>query len=250
MKMETEKDVKRRPIIFSGESVPRILARKKTQTRRIESQQPVLVDGKTWEWPYPTEKRPDGSWKKSKASWADGFKYVSMPQFCPYGQPGDRLWVKEIWRVGAWQEDTDRIAVDYKADGYCRPEWIEVLDEEQFSTLWEQSTNDARKVYGEMERYHWKQGESPCRWRNPRYMPRWASRVELVLLDAGLERLQDISEEDALADGGWIYAKCPIHKAPIESYRAVWNVLNAKRGYPWESNPWVWRLRFELIDKR
>lgn len=137
-------------------------------------------------------------------------------EWCPYGRAGDRLWVRETW---AWSGDktvaeAERIAqgeVWYRTD----PRW----------------TNPA------------------IRWRSPIHMPRWASRLTLEITEVRVQRVQEISEEDAKAEGA------PFDAGGNEElgvgYRIgfcrLWDSLNAKRGYSWESNPWVWALTFRRV---
>lgn len=120
---------------------------------------------------------------------------------CPYGEPGDRLWVRETWRVGAWLECDESISVDYRADDSCRLEWLDVPDPDMFERLWVQSTDEARKAFGPHDVYRWSAGDSPCRWRPSIHMPRWASRILLEVVDVRVELLKDISAIDAIAEG-------------------------------------------------
>ena len=165
--------MKERPIIFRAEMVRAILAGRKTQMRRIVK--PLHM----------------------ATVYAEQFPILAM---CPYGSPGDRLWVREAWRVGAWDEIAGCVAIDYKADGYCRREWLRIDDEDLFIRLRQQCIDDARAALGPADRYTWEPGRSPCRWRPSIHMPRWASRITLEITDVRVERLQDISEADAKAE--------------------------------------------------
>ena len=188
------------PIIFSGPMVRAILAGRKTQTRRVIKPQPESV--------------------------------VEMEARPPKCAVGDRRWVKETWRVGAWDEDTGEVCVDYRADGYSRREWDAVPDPEMFERLWIQSCDDAKKAGvgpdGEGQ-YLWKPGEAPTRWRPSIFMPRWASRLTLPVTGVRHERLRSISMADAVAEGF----------ENVAEFRAYWKTLNAKRGFGWAENPWV-----------
>lgn len=229
-----------RPIIFSGEMIKAILEGRKTQTRRIIKPQPRLV-------------APDSITIPN---------YCSGEWACPHGHSGEKLWVRESWRVGAWQEDEGKIAVDYKADGYCRRKWLTVENQELFMRLWQQSTDDAQKVFGRLERYKWQPGESPCRWRSARFMPRWASRITLKIINIRPERLQRITSKDALAEGiknidpqSKTYDK-PYYQDyrredactsnPVKSFITLWDSINDKT-HPWKDNPWVWVIEFKRI---
>jgi len=83
------------------------------------------------------------------------------------------------------------------------------------------------------------------------FMPRWASRIQLRVLSVRLERLQDMSAEDAFAEGVRCDCMnpeaCPNSAMLIPKFRELWNSINAKRGYSWDSNPWVWVVEFERV---
>ena len=237
-----------RPIIFSAPMVRAILDGRKTQTRRIVRPQPnplMLKDGVELE----CRTRLDGEFRVNHAlCCSDGLP--AYQYLCPYGQIGDRLWVRETWRVGAWQEETGRIAVDYR-DG-PRDEWLELFgdeDGEVFNRLWQQSTDDAIKVYGDQERYAWERGQSPCRWRSPIHMPRWASRILLEVTDVRLERVKDITGMDAKCEG----APVPDHAVANGThlawargwFRLLWGEINGTDS--WDANPWVWVIEFKRV---
>jgi hypothetical protein len=224
-----------KPILFSGEMVRAILEGRKTMTRRVIKPQPHHLTGRA------------------------GGRYIGDPLtedgkiiHCPYGQPGGRLWVRETWRVGAWREDDQLIAADYRADGYARREWLHVEDKDYFEKLWEQSTQDASAALGIQENYKWEPGASPCRWRPSIFMPRWASRILLEVTVVRVERLQDISEEDAKAEGVTRLAMSKALNIPgtwIGAFADLWDSINAKCGYGWGANPWVRVVSFKPAPK-
>lgn len=107
---------------------------------------------------------------------------------------GEFCYVREAWRVGAWNEENCQIAIDYK-DGPCK-KWLYVEDEELFERLWIESTDDAEKAgmkVDEEGKYRWEPGQSPCRWRSPVTMPEWASRRHVRI----------VSCEPIQQDGKW-----------------------------------------------
>lgn len=121
--------------------------------------------------------------------WGDKM-YIENP---PY-RPGEFCYVREVWRIGAWDESESQIAIDYK-DG-PRKKWLFVEDEELFERLWIESTDDAEKAgikLNEDDRYEWEPGQSPCRWRSPVTMPQWASRRHVRI----------VSCEPIQQDGKW-----------------------------------------------
>lgn len=229
--------MRERGLIFTGESISGLQSGDKTQSRRVLSPQPILVDGRTWEWPRVTEsKEPGKPWVRSDASWASGIEDVTVPmaRFCPW-QPGGLIWVKETWA----EDGAGPGSLHYKASATeADLQWLR---------------------------------EKGVKWRSPRFMPRRVSRITLFLEMVRVGRLQDISAGDALAEGvsktsAWQPKEVdenpkPTHEwaepywddyyffthYPQRAYRRLWDSLNAKRGFPWESNSWVWVLEFRLL---
>ena len=105
--------------------------------------------------------------------------------------------------------------------------------------------------------------KSICKWKPSLFMPREASRITLEVTDVRAERIQDISEKDCFAEGiekieskdGWNKASITDYeltasfnfKTGKECFKYLWDSINAKRGYSWESNPWVWKILFKMI---
>jgi hypothetical protein len=157
--------------------------------------------------------------------WED---WHGIPVKCPYGQPGDRLWVRETFAF--WDTFNDRKpselsgnpGVEYMAGG----------------------TN----LYGGTEPHLVGRGK----WRPSIHMPRWASRINLFVKDIRVERVQDISEEDARAEGtGPLRSDGRMTNGfpASEGFADLWDSINEKRGYGWNKNPWVWVVEFEVIDE-
>lgn len=165
---------------------------------------------------------------------------------CPYGQPGDRLYVKETWGVTVSEKgDFD---VVYRADfpGGERQSWRDY--EERYEHLW-------RGLYGADGRPL----ENPfsetneLRWRSPLFMPRAFSRLTLEICSVRVERLQDITAEDCLKEGVPICCSPDGEKLYTQSgvlrsqFAALWDSINGKT-FPWQSNPFVWRLEFRRLE--
>ncbi len=232
---------KERPILFSGEMVRAILDGRKSQTRRVVK--------------WPVLSRSDGGKRRifTLSNIDEMNRLLSGPQshpccqFSPYGIAGRRLWVREKWRIGDWDENRPAFAIDYHADGFCRKEWLDVPDPmcddgEFFNRLWQQSTDDAIKVFGDQDRYEWEPGESPCRWRPSIHMPRWASRILLEITDVRIERLQDICAHDCWKEGV-LYSP---DVAPHHEYQELWEKIHGADS--WDKNPFVWVISFKRID--
>lgn len=168
------------PIVFSRPMLCAILAGRKTQTRRI-----VRTHG-------------------------------GLP--CPYGVPGDTLWVREAHRIWWDGHSVGGVVVEYRADGVQRP------------VAGYRAHHGTVRVDGGVLA---DETQSNTHWRPPIYMPHAACRLVLVLESLRVERLQAISEEDAIAEG---------HENRA-AFAVGWDVLNGKRA-PWSDNPWVWVLGF------
>lgn len=138
-----------------------------------------------------------------------------LPLSCPYGEPGDRLWVRETWReVGSTQ----------MSDGSI-PEWGRV-DE---------------VVYKASDTWR-----GP--WRPSIHMPRWACRITLEVVRVRVERVQDITPADAMAEGIETLSGIPTVNA-VADFAALWDLVYAKRGYRWNVNPWVWVVEFKRTTR-
>lgn len=207
--------MRERPILFRAPLVRAILAGEKTQTRRVMSKQPhdettvhverfhqTIVDRHGDDQPGP---EVFGAW------WDDGESGLK----CPYGGPGDRLWVRETWAYhlhaqGALADD----------DG----PWVYAADGEQA--------------------LQYRLGD---RWRPSIHMPRYACRILLEITDVRVERLHDLSEDDARAEGAE-----PLLVSPdggswphYEGFCALWESINGAGS--WDVNPWVWAVSFRRM---
>lgn len=254
--------MKRNPIIFGDESIRAILAGKKTQTRRVCKPQPVQDDG-LWHVLYPWGEGGHGIYETE----ADLREEYDPPilRHSRYGAPGDQLWVKETWRSPEDPLVMGRVA--YRADGRCGA-WIGdgaggkfFLPHGWLLSSRTRGDHDIGGTYGSIL-----YGD---RWRSAIYMPRWASRLLLEVTSVRVERLQEITEADCLAEGvrhlpdlpsrhpygqddRWCYfdAKSTeeCYGSPRHAFGALWNSVNAKRGYPWESNPLVIKICFRVLS--
>jgi hypothetical protein len=248
--------MKERPILFSGSMVRAILSGVKFQTRRVVKPQTEWVEPETV-WQQADGHSGPGWYAHNEDYPEEG----SLFYRCPYGQPGGRLWVKETWRIGAWRENDGSLAIDYLASEPAKTPWITVPEDAEnyhgssiFEKYWIQSTDDC--IESELStdddgRYHWEPGQSPCRKRPSIYMPRWASRINLEIIDVRVERLQDISEKDAIAEGvTWFSSgavECPgMPETPVDAYRSLWEKINGPGS--WEKNPWVWCISFKRTE--
>lgn len=211
--------MKERPILFSAAMVRAILDGRKTMTRR------VIKDFKIARLSSRHEFATSGPHQLSLKE-TPGYAYVELESGalvglpCPYGQPGDRLWVREAWRTVA------------EAD-----------------SLPPRSLNAAHRIWREVDAPH---QPGFGKYRPPMFMPRWASRITLEITNVKVERVQEISEEDAEAEG-WVRrsdvsSDPQVHTdAARDWYADLWDQINAKRGFGWDVNPWVWVVEFRMI---
>lgn len=203
-----------RPILFSAPMVRAILAGTKAQTRRE-----VKVPGvKSNLWGGPLDYR-------GVAIVRADVDYLSVPGvgpiFCPYGKPGDRLWVREAWDfIPEGDPGTPSCAgIRYWADaGY---------------ELRTPPGNYNPMLYGKE------------RVRPSIHMPRWASRITLEVTGVRVERLQDISKADAIAEGVNAKHTADASYTARESYAVLWEQINGPGS--WDANPWVWVVEFKRV---
>lgn len=231
-----------KPILFNTEMVRAILDGRKSCTRRIIKPQPQGY--------FEVSEEPLYIYD------TDGKQGKITP---PY-QPGDILYVRETWRVGAWDIFNQMIAFDYK-DGTCG-ELTYIHDRELFDRLVNQSRNDARQAKCEYNGadFVWEKGKSPCRWHPSIHMPKEAARIWLKVTDVRVERLQEITvdgchreginiETSAVTDGETLNRN---HDFSLEKFEILWDSTVKKSDidrYGWGANPWVWVIEFERCEK-
>lgn len=170
------------PILFKTEMVRAILDGRKTMTRRVAKQPIQLLDSND----------------------------LSSPLKCPYGQVGDKLWVRETFAINI-PGCPEPYGLTYKSDH---------IDQKGDGPA------------------------NPIKWESPRFMPRWASRILLEITNIRIERLQDITELEATHEG--IEKHLGIHAR--HDFSKLWDSINLKRGYGWDKNPWVWCIKFKIIN--
>lgn len=225
-----------RPIIFSAPMVRAILAGTKTQTRRIvktdytgdlESVSSAEEFAGTSPYPLAVDR-------------SDACVYFRRPFACQVGIPkpwrvGDTLWVREAWQFAGFTEDGYPF-ITYRADG-------ERKLHEDYPEEWVDKLTDTWAALSEPENYDIDKRAADRRWRPSIHLPRWAARLMLRVADVRAERLQQITEPDARAEGWDLSTKQP----PVEWYRGLWDDINAARGFRWLENPWVWVVTFARI---
>lgn len=240
-----------RPILFSGPMVRAILEDRKTQTRRVVKPQPVWIESSgRWWWAIPKRALQPGCSTACVTASREWHEYMP-PGCCPYGQPGDLLWVREMFRLEHREDFGDyyirHAGLSSRTNlSFCN------LAGEQRDHLAEMAAKDRWwRAAGRLE------NGDPLplwlgRWRPSIHMPKWACRLWLRVEDVRVERLQEISEEDARAEGvePVSYAS-PDNRHLTHPYRdgfaSLWDFINGKRA-PWKSNPWVWAVTFSRTE--
>ena len=217
------------PIFFNGPMVSAILKGRKTQTRRVMKVQPIPVEPDGWKTPS-CEKKHDAPYFYAYCNrlkvesnprgmsvnwcWWDEWDRQCLDQMikCPFGVPGGRLWVRETLGNDGdsdwWYDaDTEYLKMDYPSG------W--------------RVTHAHKKTIPSIS------------------MPRWACRIVLEVTSIRVERLQDISEEDALAEGVEWNGPGDSWNLPVDKFKSLWVSLYGLDS--WSSNPWVWAVNFERV---
>lgn len=204
--------IKERGMIFNGEMVRALIEGRKTQTRRIMKPQPEECPrGGHW-WPsnvFKTMLHVEDEMQNGKGGWGG-----LVGDACPFGDIGDRIWVRETWaEAGAGAPDLKLYRANY-------PEHVPSHFE------------NVPKV-------------EDIRWTPSIHMPRWASRILLEITDVRVERLNDISECDAAAEGAPTEL-CLIGDKHYLGFRSLWKSIYGEES--WQANQWVWVIEFKRVE--
>ena len=211
-----------KPILFSTEMVRAILSDRKTMTRRVIKDKDITnnfdidVDGSVYAY--------------IDQATGDSYPPTAIARY----QVGDILWVQETWKVIRLLENM-QMQFEYRADGLISKTIDFLLDR-----------------FTKFKKFANKHG-----WQSPYFMPREAARIFLRVTNVRVERVQEITPKDAWEEGCRIGNSFPWEKHIPELqqqcrdilFKSLWDGLNAKRGYGWESNPWVWVYEFERVEK-
>ncbi len=228
--------MKARPILFSAPMVQALLTGRKTQTRRIVKPQPAsgcyyamngagnaalhLIENGT----------PEKYCVPVKAN------STSHILYCPFGEVGDLLWVRETFCL----EDTCEYH-EYAVAPKDRPflTWKNYDNGEYFTIPHYRATEPEPHIVP----YGLDEDDDKTRWKPSIFMPRWSSRITLEITNIRVERLQDISDKDAIEEGvDRTNTSIPTYAS--QRYMMLWNSINGKDS--WGENPWVWVLEFKV----
>ena len=220
-----------RPILMSAPMANAIRSGRKTQTRQIVKPQPSLDAIALYCGDIHAHDMEDD---ETGASLGFGFQDDAKAWRCPYGQPGDRLWVRETWGLPCWDVDED---------GECWgvDDWDGPIPKSPPAFHKPVFAADGRWAGESVE-------DRGFRWRPSIHMPRWASRLTLEITEVRVERLNGIGPRDAYAEG----ARCtcmrpvPMCKGNIDAFRNIWESINGPGS--WARNEYVWSISFRRVE--
>lgn len=227
--------MKETALLMRGEMVRPTLADEKTQTRRLIGK--LIGFGAVRQFGVSDTPGYDFHFRDKKMRWHDLTRDEVM-KACPYGGVGDQLWIKETWQYANYfgQEGPQNGVL---AQPIYRATFPPSVDER----------HDAGMI------------QPPKKWRPSIFMPKWACRLNLLNVEIRIERLNDISEADAFAEGidtegdDYLSAEhAQIAGVPIDcgsparfAYKALWERINGRGS--WDLNPWVWVIKYRRIDE-
>ncbi|HCE6800507.1 TPA: hypothetical protein NHO84_001259 [Pseudomonas aeruginosa] len=209
MSVETPRE---RPILFNDQMVRAILEGRKTVTRRA-----VKDTGF-----YAIDAAIHGNEVALR-------EREALSTRCPFGQPGDRLWVREAWQ-GPLISDEEQAA---------NQSWWKDM------TKFQDQAHCAYRASGDNNEYVDPDGYFHCKWKPSIHMPRWASRILLEITAVRVERLQDITPNQCIAEGAWREKDKELGRGQeaIAAFADLWR----STGGDWDANPWVWVVEFKRV---
>ncbi|EPK5948661.1 hypothetical protein ACVSL2_15175 [Pseudomonas aeruginosa] len=209
MSVETPRE---RPILFNDQMVRAILEGRKTVTRRA-----VKDTGF-----YAIDAAIHGNEVALR-------EREALSTRCPFGQPGDRLWVREAWQ-GPLISDEEQAA---------NQSWWKDM------TKFQDQAHCAYRASGDNNEYVDPDGYFHCKWKPSIHMPRWASRILLEITAVRVERLQDITPNQCIAEGAWREKDKELGRGQeaIAAFADLWR----STGGDWDANPWVWVIEFKRV---
>lgn len=221
---------KEHPILFSTAMVEALLDGRKTLTRRVVKSEKVDIFTEDIKFGYTTFTPEQHISVRGK--WYDNgeARYGESFVKCPYGQPGDTLYVRETWQHTRWALNMS-------------------LTDENSGYIYKASENGR----------DWEQNDENWKWKPGIHLPKEGSRIWLEITDVRVERLQDISKEDAKAEG--LYREWDgshywfrdygglsgLLKDAVRSFKSLWDKINGEK-HPWDSNPWLWCVSFNVLS--
>lgn len=232
--------MKERPIYFNADMVRAVLDGRKTQTRRIVKWR-GLNEGLNLQFSGLRASKEAKGWviesqNRTSSEWR------CQPTTCPFGEVGDRLWVRETWSVVSHAFDDDGLMIDYKPD---RP--AKAVHEKPFGNGY----YSGHAIYAADGGFTWGDDDGcidgrSC-WKPSIHMPRWASRITLEITGVRVERLASVSTGDARAEG--YPAERAADGGPLDAwlwFRDLWDGIYPEQSF--KVNPWVWVVEFKRVE--
>ncbi|EPK2445810.1 hypothetical protein ACEP11_21320 [Pseudomonas aeruginosa] len=225
MSAETPRE---RPILFNDQMVRAILEGRKTVTRRVMKPQPTPSKDGGHHWPcnvHQSMLHVERELQNGEGCWC-GLAEAA----CPFGQPGERLWVREAWTIDLLAAYSTEKGYDseyelrYRADDAAREIHVAPSEPDPYLALYDSQRGD---------------------WRPSIHMPRWASRVLLEITAVRVERLHDITPNQCIAEGAWREKDKELGRGQeaIAAFADLWR----STGGDWDANPWVWVIEFKRV---
>lgn len=232
------------PILFTPGLATKSKEQLKTETRRIMKPQPSPPPTrfKWWGWERETDKDII-HWVPETNSGKVGI-FNQFDWKCPYGQPGDLLYVRENWKPLSYNNDIGWRIQFVDGDIVEYPKLFEDMkDEVAFS---DRFFTQLRKKGIDPEDYTEEEVIDIMPWKPNIHLPKLGSRLWLRVKEITVEQVQDIDWDGAVAEGCPGYR--PTQDEPTMQFERLWDSINKSRGYGWKENPWVWVVKFELIS--
>ena len=236
-------------IKFNDDMVRAILEGRKTQTRR------------------PLKPQPEINGDRINFSFRKGASHLNLPfpcsdyslviRECPFGKVGDLLWARETFCLEHQVEEDQPPPFDDSRP--IRWEFAGMESDPEGADMWVQPHYRATDPTPELS-YEDSGGEPTVRWKPSIHMPRWASRITLEITDIRIERVQEITEHEAIKEGVLDHRfngyesiseeeiRDLLNGSPKYAFRCLWDSLYVKKGLGWYANPWVWVIGFRRVE--
>lgn len=246
--------MKERGIIFNPEMVRATLEDRKLQTRRVLKPQPkyaTVIDMEKKGGVYvavPYHRGPNMVWNEEPII------------KCPYGEVGDRLYLREKHKFIGFTPDDGEVCIQYSdLSTYwktCSGEFVEEKYDDEWVSMSENYEEAGVEIIDDLYSFSGNETDFPTPWRPSIFMHRWASRITLEITNIRVERVQDISEEDCKKEGVELYNNYDGTKGGWEApdtykkgFKLLWDLIHPELLW-WKFNPWIWCIEFKRVKEK